>query len=139
MLNCSTCLFKGNIPGDCHVSCKRKNGVKLENVEQHGVDNGWFLHPFNFDPRWAGRCDGYVPHDFKVDSATDIQTMALYVNEVARYEAFNEPNIANLRDKDFLEVAVKKLEDAKLSDLLGSDKEFKIEKIKIVLKELLKT
>lgn len=30
-------------------------------VEQRGIDNGWFNWPFNFDPAWLNSCKGYEP------------------------------------------------------------------------------
>jgi hypothetical protein len=26
---------------------------------QHGIANGWFMHPLNFDPVWLEACDGF--------------------------------------------------------------------------------
>ena len=26
----------------------------------HGIKNGWFLWPFNFDPVWLENCDGFT-------------------------------------------------------------------------------
>jgi len=26
----------------------------------HGIRNGWFNWPWNFDPTWLERCDGYT-------------------------------------------------------------------------------
>jgi hypothetical protein len=28
-------------------------------ANQHGIDNGWFNWPFNFDPAWLLSCDGF--------------------------------------------------------------------------------
>jgi hypothetical protein len=33
----------------------------------HGVVQGWFLWPFNFDPVWLESCNGFTP---KEDKAT---------------------------------------------------------------------
>lgn len=27
----------------------------------HGVRNGWFMHPMNFDPVWLESCSGFTP------------------------------------------------------------------------------
>jgi hypothetical protein len=31
--------------------------------DEHGIRNGWFNHPFNFDPTWLRRCDGFEAND----------------------------------------------------------------------------
>jgi hypothetical protein len=28
-------------------------------AREHGITNGWFDWPHNFDPRWLVRCDGF--------------------------------------------------------------------------------
>ena len=37
-----------------------KGGVKVRG-NQHGINNGWFMYPFNFDPVWLEECDGFEP------------------------------------------------------------------------------
>lgn len=29
----------------------------------HGIRNGWFVWPVNFDPVWLERCDGFTPRE----------------------------------------------------------------------------
>lgn len=29
----------------------------------HGIRNGWFVWPVNFDPRWLENCDGFTPNE----------------------------------------------------------------------------
>ncbi len=56
--DCLNCTYVRSIPGDIHISC-----VNLKaNVEgaDIGVRNGYFDWPYNFDPRWLVKCDGYV-------------------------------------------------------------------------------
>jgi hypothetical protein len=38
-----------NIPSE---GCKVKGN-------KHGIRNGWFNHPFNFDPTWLEECSGF--------------------------------------------------------------------------------
>ena len=33
----------------------------------HGIAHGWFNWPFNFDPVWLERCDGFSPSNGKAD------------------------------------------------------------------------
>lgn len=68
------------MPGDAHSCCNHPNifdadkllapmlvlqgitppSMKRMNVsaDQHGIANGWFLWPTNFDPVWLETCDG---------------------------------------------------------------------------------
>jgi hypothetical protein len=55
--NCYECVHRQGIPGDCHSACKNTK-AKVEGNEI-GVRKGWFMHPFNFDPRWLVSCTGY--------------------------------------------------------------------------------
>lgn len=58
MNECHTCKNKGNIPGDCHISCKKPDPKMKGNP--HGISHGWFFYPFNFDPCWKTRdCENY--------------------------------------------------------------------------------
>jgi len=59
--NCYECRFKRNIPGDCHISCENKC-AKVEG-HKHGIDSGWFWWPFNFDPTWLEKCNGFEKKD----------------------------------------------------------------------------
>lgn len=36
------------------------NALHIE-ANFHGVRNGWFVWPVNFDPVWLERCDGFTP------------------------------------------------------------------------------
>lgn len=80
--NCFDCQYRRNIPGDVHSECvhpaitssdrilapiffmsgRQDIGIaKRLNVlgDQHGIKNGWFLWPLNFDPTWLITCDGF--------------------------------------------------------------------------------
>ena len=54
---CYRCVFREDIPGDCHSRCTAEN----VDVEGHpfGVKNGWFSWPHNFDPVWLLSCNGF--------------------------------------------------------------------------------
>lgn len=85
---CSTCIHRGSVTGSCHSSCLHPKikmisddplkelfatfasvgrllpvmyGEKLLGVEAnaHGIKKGWFNWPFNFDPIWLEKCEGY--------------------------------------------------------------------------------
>jgi hypothetical protein len=65
MLNCNNCVFGKKVPGSSHHMACSRIGVKLANVNEHGVKNGWFSFPFNFDVIWAESCDGFIPTDWE--------------------------------------------------------------------------
>jgi hypothetical protein len=86
-MKCYKCLHRGELPGSAHSRCNhpafgtsnplnevlailgsvgRGPGVRVEaegcKVEghPHGIKNGWFQHPYNFDPAWLVSCTGFV-------------------------------------------------------------------------------
>jgi hypothetical protein len=87
--NCYQCRWRRPCPGDCHSSCGHPDIVanpnvasilsffmiaksdsapvktKLTNIkaDPHGVRNGWFMWPFNFDPVWLQECYGFEASD----------------------------------------------------------------------------
>lgn len=70
--NCYKCEYRGTLPGDAHSCCKYPDALhrpghmtKMLCIkgEQRGIDNGWFIWPFNFDPIWLKRCDGFKPKE----------------------------------------------------------------------------
>lgn len=89
--NCYNCKYRSTIPGDCHSRCKHPSlkpieddpiaeilsiagkqagglGVLVKNEcnvkgNEHGIKNGWFNWPFNFDPTWLIKCDGFIEKD----------------------------------------------------------------------------
>ena len=74
--NCYMCKHRGKVAGDTHSCCNypgtktdmfdlfipgnkvmaEKLGIK---ANEHGVTNGWFMWPVNFDPVWLLSCNGY--------------------------------------------------------------------------------
>ena len=85
--DCYQCIFRQDLPGNAHSKCGHPdNKDTLENpllnmmaifasVERvgpvlgankldikgdaHGIRNGWFNWPFNFDPVWLLKCNGF--------------------------------------------------------------------------------
>ena len=55
--NCYKCKWSQSIPGDAHKTCLNT----AANVKGHqiGIKQGYFMHPYNFDPVWLLSCDGY--------------------------------------------------------------------------------
>lgn len=57
--NCYKCVFRHDLPGDAHSGC---NNFKARvHASAHGIVNGWFTWPFNFDPTWLISCTGFKP------------------------------------------------------------------------------
>lgn len=61
--NCYGCKFRRNVPGDCHSTCVNTAPFDKLNIQgaTHGIVNGWFFWPINFDPVWLQNCDGFEP------------------------------------------------------------------------------
>jgi len=48
--NCYECVHRRSIAGDCHTQCAKPDPEMTGS--EHGIKNGWFMYPFNFDPIW---------------------------------------------------------------------------------------
>lgn len=86
--NCYKCEYRGTVAGSCHSSCRhpafkdvqddpllnifgifasvgRVPPIQIKDKKikivgnTHGIKNGWFNHPFNFDPVWLEKCNGF--------------------------------------------------------------------------------
>ena len=55
--SCYQCSHRRDLPGNCHSRCANAE-AKVSAVE-HGVKNGWFYWPMNFDPVWLVSCTGF--------------------------------------------------------------------------------
>ena len=90
--NCYDCIHRRQLAGDAHSKCvhpsieetggealamlaaiggQRIGAWKALNVsgDPHGIRNGWFFWPANFDPAWLRTCDGFTP----AEESTDFQ------------------------------------------------------------------
>jgi len=72
--DCYKCKHRGNLIGSAHSSChhpkaeamylshfkNKKTDQELNVVgNPHGIKNGWFMFPYDFDPVWLESCDGF--------------------------------------------------------------------------------
>ena len=87
--NCYECKYRADVPRSAHSSCQHplvantiKGNPLLEamaifasvgrvkpftvgtemlrvTANPHGITNGWFIWPVNFDPVWLLTCDGF--------------------------------------------------------------------------------
>jgi hypothetical protein len=55
--DCYKCVHRLNISGDAHSRCNNFQ-AKIKGND-HGIRNGWFRWPLNFDPIWLISCDGF--------------------------------------------------------------------------------
>jgi hypothetical protein len=86
--NCYNCKYRGTLAGSAHSRCEHpatKEGAESPLTElmaifagvgrvapvivdcglnikanPHGIRNGWFNWPYNFDPTWLENCDGFT-------------------------------------------------------------------------------
>lgn len=55
--NCYECKHRRDLAGSCHSRCANPKAEVTGNA--HGIQNGWFFHPFNYDPVWLNSCNGF--------------------------------------------------------------------------------
>ncbi len=69
--NCYKCIHHRSIPGDAHSRCNNLGAKAIGNA--HGIRNGWFMWPINFDPNWLVSCDGFSddPANQRPEAKTD--------------------------------------------------------------------
>lgn len=66
--DCYKCAHRRDLIGDCHSRC---NNLKAHvKGAAHGIRNGWFRWPLNFDPVWLESCDGFSTDQKDRDAPT---------------------------------------------------------------------
>lgn len=53
--SCYGCAYKRNVPGDAHIACSfnfLKSDKPIPRGDVHGIRNGWYMFPVNYDPTW---------------------------------------------------------------------------------------
>lgn len=103
MLKCKSCMFKRNVPGSAHVSCSRPS-TGVVNVEQHGIDNGWFFFPFDYDPVWAEECTSYISKETDFDSMTREDLLSFLGVEVLKLKEMNSVGFKHVHEIQRLSV-----------------------------------
>ncbi|PIT96492.1 hypothetical protein COT94_00080 [Candidatus Falkowbacteria bacterium CG10_big_fil_rev_8_21_14_0_10_37_14] len=62
--SCYGCAYKQNVPGDAHIACSfnfKKAEKPLPQGDPHGIKNGWYSFPVNYDPNWMmTECQAYA-------------------------------------------------------------------------------
>lgn len=59
--NCYKCQYRRPLSGDAHSGCVNEKASVVG--APHGIKNGWFFWPYNFDPVWLLECDGFDEAD----------------------------------------------------------------------------
>ena len=52
---CYECAYRGSVPGSAHIACRfawAKSEHPIPLGKEHGVRNGWWVFPMDFDPVW---------------------------------------------------------------------------------------
>lgn len=58
--NCYNCKHRCDLTWDAHSRCNHPDKRRLVVIgNRHGIKNGWFNWPWNFDPTWVEYCDGF--------------------------------------------------------------------------------
>lgn len=55
--DCYKCKYRKDLVGDTHSTCTVPNANIVG--DSYGIQKGWFFWPFNFDPTWLKKCDGF--------------------------------------------------------------------------------
>jgi hypothetical protein len=50
-LRCYECAHRRENTGTCHIACAKPDAAMTGSP--HGIQNGWFMYPMNYDPVWA--------------------------------------------------------------------------------------
>lgn len=59
---CYSCKHRRAILDDAHSFCANPDPEMTGNT--HGIKNGWFMYPLNFDPVWKTKmCSNYEEMD----------------------------------------------------------------------------
>ena len=68
---CYYCKFRGEVPGSAHIMCSFPDEEMTG--DPHGIKEGWFLYPFNFDPVWkTKKCNNFIQvREFNKDKSKD--------------------------------------------------------------------
>ncbi len=89
--NCYECKYRQDIIGSTHSKCEHPKAIDTNPLnevfaifasigrippvispvaselkivgDEHGIKNGWFCWPWNFDPLWLKNCDGFEKRD----------------------------------------------------------------------------
>lgn len=91
---CYSCIYRRTIPGDCHTRCSNPDPDMTGN--QHGIDNGWFAYPINFDPTWMTKeCANYKSEEEERDDMSKFADEEMFGDDAATHDAAGMDDIGN--------------------------------------------
>jgi hypothetical protein len=99
---CRSCKFMQQLSFTHHIECTKKNIIVSGST--HGINNGWFLFPFNFDPIWLEGCSGFRPKTEKLEDLDSkyLSGLILYNLNILNHLCENNPRQGLLVKKIFL-------------------------------------
>jgi hypothetical protein len=78
--SCYNCKYRQDVAGSCHSTCtspyadtkapvyfmlqqakslQTSDDSFIIEGDEHGIRNGWFMWPIDFDPVWVEKCTGF--------------------------------------------------------------------------------
>lgn len=57
---CYECKYRKELDWSAHSKCSANPTPEVE-ANKHGIRNGWFFFPINFDPVWLEHCNSFEP------------------------------------------------------------------------------
>ncbi len=68
MRECYECANRSKVFYSAHSQCNKPDAEMTGN--EHGIKNGWFMYPFNFDPTWKTKlCSNFEKQSNSVSVA----------------------------------------------------------------------
>jgi len=60
------CIYRRDLTWWVHSECVSPNVQDMEvKGNEHGIKKGWFHWPYNFDPVWLEKCNGFKERGIK--------------------------------------------------------------------------
>ncbi len=85
---CRSCKYMTTNGGTHHIGCSKRN--VLVSGSEHGIKNGWFEFPYNFDPIWLEECVSYRSKSFDLKSLSNQELLKLFFKETTIYSKVQE-------------------------------------------------
>lgn len=131
---CYSCRYKRNVPGDAHIQCVKPDPGMIG--DPHGIKNGWFMYPVNFDPIWmAKECSKYCSVNESEFNSIFNKTITAMENFIIRLENYEDGTKHTDEDEKRMEglkdAAVKV--DNSFSGIVSNWKDFTEEEKKCIL------
>jgi len=71
MAECYKCIHRKKVYYSAHSECGKPDAQMTGN--QHGIKNGWFMYPLNFDPIWKTKlCSNFEAKSNSVSESVSV-------------------------------------------------------------------